>query len=50
MNLVQMKEMDLVINIDGCSCKKEGKGFVIYPKLQVVNIIMRQPKEDARMK
>jgi hypothetical protein len=35
-----MKEMDLVVNIDSCSCKKEGNSLVVYPKLQVINIIM----------
>ena len=33
MNNVQMKQMDVVLNIDSCCHKKEKRNVVVYPKL-----------------
>ena len=40
MNLVQMKPLDLVLYLDNCSTKKQGKEVFIIPKLQAVNVIL----------
>jgi hypothetical protein len=45
-----MKTLDLVVYLDNCSTKKQGKEVSILPKLQAVNVIITKDKEDAKPK
>ena len=43
-----MKTLDLVVYLDNCSTKKQGKEVSILPKLQAANVIIMKDKEDAK--
>jgi hypothetical protein len=41
MKAIQNKRVDLVVNFDGASVKKDGKKLIIKPKLNIVQIIIK---------
>ena len=40
MNPLMMKPMDIVVAIDDCSAKKEGKKVTLMPKLNACNVVL----------
>jgi hypothetical protein len=41
MKTIQNKRLDLVVQFDGASVKKDGKKLLIKPKLNIVQIIIK---------
>lgn len=37
---LMMKPMDIVVSIDDCCAKKEGKKVVLMPKLNACNVVL----------
>lgn len=43
-----MKPMDIVVIIDDCSAKKEGKRVTLMPKLSACNVIVQKNPEETK--
>ena len=40
-NTIRNKKMDLVIALNSCCLKKDGKNIISMPKIQIVQIILK---------